>query len=104
MRLVSANRWVRTGAEKSEKIDTLHEFHGEKPRRTIRDQFVKRHQVRMDQFGQRAEFVLEAINGMRILLAKCFQSNAGLAFAVVDFKDDTHSAGADAAQEREPLM
>ncbi len=86
--------WSATGAHVTEKVDSIDDFHREKPCTLIFDQFVQGRQIAMDYVRQGAKFLFEKVERTGVDARQRLEGEAHLAFAIERFVHDPHSAGA----------
>ena len=80
------------------------QFHGEEPLVVFAEELKEGKQVGMGEFSERAEFDFETVNAGGIDGAKGFESDAGVAFAVVSFVNGAHATGAETSKDGESFV
>jgi len=86
-----------------EEVDVVDELHREEPDIALHVQLMQRDQVGMNQIGEGAEFLLEAIEGIRCQPAQDLDRYMCVENPIVSLEDRTKASLADLAKELIPI-
>ena len=83
--------------------NAVHELHREEPLLAVAHELVELGQVGMGQVGERAEFLLEAVDRGGVRLLEHLERDGRAALAIEGLVDRAEGAGPQAALDREPV-